>query len=303
MNLNIIQDIPRYKDWASITVPMYGWSQNKKYKVKDISGNDYILRVSDISLFENKKREYDNIIRLYENDILMPKPIEFGLCNSGKNVYMLLTWIDGVAVEDVISNFEESLQYQLGFSSGKLLKKIHNYSTVDSKINWGTVYEENIEKMINEYKNTNISIHCEQEVISYIHANKHLLNGRPQVIRHGDFHVGNLIITSDKEIAVIDFDQCAIGDGWEEFGGIVWAARLSAEFAKGQVDGYFSGEVPDEFFRLLALYIGIYALDHVVRSAAHLQDTMNIKSIYSNTAFMTKMFENYSTCIPNWYRK
>jgi aminoglycoside phosphotransferase (APT) family kinase protein len=303
MNLEIIQDIPRYKDWINITVPMYGWSQNLKYKVKDISGKDYILRVSDISLFDDKEQEYGNIMRLSQNDILIPKPIEFGLCNGGKNVYMLLTWIDGEAVEDVVSNLDESLQYQLGYSSGRLLRKIHDYSTVDSKINWGTEYENNIENMINEYKSTSISIHYEQEIISYIHANKHLLNWRPQVIRHGDFHVGNLIITPDKEIGVIDFDKCAIGDGWEEFGGIVWAARLSQRFAKGQVDGYFSGEVPDEFFRLLALYIGIYALEHVVRSVEHHQDTMAIESIYSNTDFMTKMFENYDTYIPNWYRK
>lgn len=303
MNLEIIQDIPGYKDWTNITVSMYGWSQNMKYRVKDISGNDYILRVSDISVFDDKKQEYDNIVRLSQNDILMPKPIEFGVCNSGKNVYMLLTWIDGVAVEDVISNLEESLQYQLGYSSGRLLRKIHNCSVIDSKINWGTVYEKNIEKIINEYKNTNISIRYEQEIISYIYAYKHLLNGRPQVIRHGDFHVGNMIITPDKEIGVIDFDKCDIGDAWEEFGGIVWAARLSERFAKGQIDGYFNEEVPDDFFRLFALYIGIYALEHVVRSVSHHQDTMDIESIYTNTAFMTKMFENYSTYIPNWYKK
>ncbi|MDT8718459.1 phosphotransferase [Clostridium sp. 19966] len=303
MNLEIIQDISRYKEWTKITVPMYGSSQNMKYRVKDISGNDYILRVSDISLFNDKKQEYDNIMRLSQNNILMPKPIDFGTCNGGKNVYMLLTWIDGVAVEDVISNLEENLQYQLGYSSGRLLREIHNCSKVASKLNWGTVYEKNIEKVINEYKNTGISIHHEQKIMSYIYSYKHLLNGRPQVIRHGDFHVGKLIITPDKEIGVIDFDKCDIGDGWEEFGGIVWAARLSEGFAKGQIDGYFSDQVPDEFFKLLALYIGVYTLEHVARSVSHNQDKISIKSIYSNTDFMTKMFGNYSTYIPNWYRK
>lgn len=302
MNLDIIKDIPRYKDWVDITVPMYGWSQNFKYRLKDICGNDFILRVSDITLFDDKKREYDNITRLSQYDVLMPKPIEFGICNGGKNVYMLLTWIDGVAVQDVIRKLEDNLQYQLGYSSGSLLRKIHAYSTVKPKVSWGNVYGENIEKMINEYRKVNISIHHEQEIISYIYANKHLLDSRSQVIRHGDFHVGNLIITPDNEIGVIDFDKCAIGDGWEEFGGIVWAARLSEKFAKGQIDGYFSGEVPDVFFRLLALYIGLYALEHVVRSAMHHLDKMSIESIYSNTDFMTSMFNNFNTYIPNWYR-
>lgn len=302
MNLDIIKDIPRYKEWISITVPMYGWSQNLKYRVKNTNGSEYILRVSDISIFDYKKQEYDNITRLSQYDILMPKPIEFGLCNNEKNVYMLLTWINGVAVEDVISNLDDDLQYQLGYLSGELLRKIHNCSSADCNTNWGTTYKSNIDNMIDSYRNVNIHINHEQEIIEYINANKHLLDNRPQVIRHGDFHVGNLIITPENKIGVVDFDKCAVGDGWEEFGCIVWAARLSEKFAKGQVDGYFSCNIPDEFFRLLALYIGVYVLEHVVRSEIHHKDKRSIESIISNTDFMTGMFDNYNTYIPNWYK-
>lgn len=304
MNLDIINDIPRYKEWTNITVPMYGWSANLKYRVKDISGNDYVLRVSDISFFDDKKHEYENIIRLSQYDISMPKPIEFGVCNSGKHVYMLLTWIDGVAVEDVISGLNNELQYQLGYLSGNLLRKIHDCSPAVSEMNWGTIYRKHIDMMIDDYHKVNIPVHYEHEIINYINANKHLLDNRFQVIRHGDFHVGNLIITQENNIGVIDFDKCAVGDAWEEFSGIVWAARLSKQFARGQVDGYFSGNVPDEFFQLLALYIGIYTLEHVVRSFRNHKEKnpQYLESIYSNTDFMSKIFDNYNTYIPNWYR-
>jgi aminoglycoside phosphotransferase (APT) family kinase protein len=232
----------------------------------------------------------------------MPKPIEFGKCNAGKHVYMLLTWINGVAVEDVIRNLDVELQYQLGYSAGELLRKIHNYSPAVSQVNWGDLYEDNIKMIIYDYEKVGISINYEKEIIEYINANKYLLNNRSQVIRHGDFHVGNLIITPQNKIGVIDFDKCAVGDGWEEFGGIVWAARLSKHFAKGQVEGYFSEDIPNEFFPILALYIGIYALEHVVRSNKHHKDKRNLQVVYSNTDFMSKMFDNYSTYIPNWYR-
>lgn len=302
MNTDIIMDIPRFKEWINITVPMYGWSKNLKYRVKDKTGREFILRVSDISCFEDKKQEYENISRLSRYDILMPKPVEFGLCNQGKHVYMLLTWIDGVAVEDVIRKLDDNLQYNLGYLSGNLLREIHDLSPADTEISWGTTYRKNIDHMIDDYKKVNLPIHFEKEIISYINLNRHLLDDRPQVIRHGDFHVGNLIITPENNIAVIDFDKCDVGDGWEEFGGIVWAARLSEQFARGQVDGYFPGGVPEEFFRLLALYIGIYALEHVVRSAVNHKNTRTIETIYSNTDFMCKMFDNYNTYIPNWYR-
>jgi aminoglycoside phosphotransferase (APT) family kinase protein len=302
MNLDIIKDIPGYNEWASITVPMDGWSLNLKFKVKDKEGNNYILRVSEISFLEEKKQEYDNIMRLSKYDILMPKPIEFGICNGGKHVYMLLTWINGVAVQDVIREKDDILQYELGYKSGNLLRKIHAYSTIVSQKDWGTLYRENIDMMIDAYRKVNIPIHYEKEIIEYINMNKHLLDNRPQVIRHGDFHVGNLIITPQNEIGVIDFDKCAVGDGWEEFGGIVWAARLSTQFAKGQVDGYFSGNVQEHFFRLLAVYIGIYALEHVVRSERNHKDERSIETIYSNTDFMSNMFDNFKTYIPNWYK-
>lgn len=304
MNLDIINDIPRYKEWINISIPMCGWSTNLKYRVKDINGNDYILRVSDISSFDVKKHEYENITRLSQYDILMPKPIEFGLCNNGKHVYMLLTWIDGVAVEDVINNLNDQLQYQLGYLSGNLLRKIHDYSPAASKENWGTIYRKNIDTIIADYYKVNIPIHHEHEIMDYINANKYLLDNRLQVIRHGDFHVGNLIITQENNIGVIDFDKCAVGDAWEEFSGIVWAARLSKKFARGQVDGYFSGDVPDEFFQLLAMYIGIYTLEHVVRSYSNHKDKnpQYLESIYCNTDFMSKIFNNYNTYIPNWYR-
>ena len=42
---------------------------------------------------------------------------------------------------------------------------------------------------------------------------------------------------------------------WEEFNRIVWCAQAAPAFASGMVDGYFDGDVPMEFWKLLALYI------------------------------------------------
>ena len=297
----MIQDIPRYQEWKDIQIPKTGWSMHRKFRVTDKNGDAYILRVSDASCFEEKKKEYENIVRLSKIGIVSPKPIEFGVCNGGNSVYMLLTWMDGVAVEDVIRNLDSGLQYDLGVKAGRLLRTMHGHSGIDAETDWGCAYGKTLDEIIAAYHQTGIVIPREKAILEYIGQNRHLLRGREQVIRHGDFHIGNLIITPDNNIAVIDFDRCSPGDPWEEFGGIVWAARISKSFAKGQVDGYFNNQALDTFFRLLALYIGEYALEHVVRSVNHHANTRKAKDILHNTDFMCAMFDGFKTYIPNWY--
>lgn len=54
---------------------------------------------------------------------------------------------------------------------------------------------------------------------------------------------------------IIDFDRYYFGDPWEEFNRIVWCAQLSPAFVTGMMNGYFDGNVPMEFWELLAFYI------------------------------------------------
>ena len=297
---DMLQDIPGYGEWKDITIPEWGWSKNHKFRVTNHANQLCLVRVSDIAYYHDKKKEYENIARLSRCNINSPRPMDFGVCNGGKSVYMVLTWIDGTAVEDVIKTLDSKLQYELGWKAGRLLRSIHDNSSIEISSDWGCVYGNKLDETIAAYRKTGINIRHEGAILDYIERNRHLLSARPQVVRHGDFHVGNLIITPGNDIAVIDFDQCCPGDPWEEFGGIVWAVRLSKAFAKGQVAGYFSEQVPDAFFKLLALYIGEYTLGHVVHALGHRSDE-RMGSIMANTDFMAGMFDDYTTYIPNWY--
>lgn len=55
----------------------------------------------------------------------MPKVVDFGTCNEGKDVYTLLQWIEGVEVQDVLSSMNREESYELGKKSGSILRKIH----------------------------------------------------------------------------------------------------------------------------------------------------------------------------------
>jgi len=80
-----------------------------------------------------------------------------------------------------------------------------------------------------------------------------LLKNRPQVFHHGDYHIGNMLLTPDESVAIIDLNRMDTGDPWEEFNRIVWCSAVSPYFASGIINGYFNHQVPEEFFKLLAV--------------------------------------------------
>ncbi|MCL2372972.1 MAG: phosphotransferase [Defluviitaleaceae bacterium] len=300
--IKMITDIPQYSQWRNIEIPQWGWSQHNKFKVTDGSGQAYLVRVADISTYGEREAEFKNFQRLFSMGINVSRPFELGICNGGKSVYMLMGWIEGVAVEDVLKDLDSATQYSLGVKAGEILRKMHDASAATAETSWEHSFGKRLDDEIAAYHETGITMPPEKAILEYVTNNRHLLSARPQVIRHGDFHIGNLIITPNGELGLIDCEICSPGDGWEEFGGLVWAARLSREFPKGQVDGYFGGQVPEDFFGLLALYIGWYAIGHVVRSMRHSAHEEGIRDIMANTSFMSAMFDEFTTSIPNWYR-
>lgn len=94
--------------------------------VETAGGELQLLRISDIEVYEAKKKEYMIITKYSQLGINMSMPIEFGICNEGKNVYMLLGWVEGRDLEEVLPELSEQEQYKLGRQAGTILKKIHS---------------------------------------------------------------------------------------------------------------------------------------------------------------------------------
>ncbi|CAH1054958.1 hypothetical protein [Paenibacillus pseudetheri] len=65
-----------------------------------------MLRTSDISQYDQKKREYEAILLLEDKDILMSRPLQFGVCNAGQTVYFLIDWIDGEDAQEAIPSLD-----------------------------------------------------------------------------------------------------------------------------------------------------------------------------------------------------
>lgn len=118
-------------------------------------------------------------------------------------------------------------------------------------------------------------------------------------MQHGDYHTGNMMLCGGK-LFVIDFDRFDWGDPWEEFNRIVWSAQLSPAFARGTVNGYFGGEPPLEFWKLLALYISSNTLGSLPWSIPYGEEQMDI--MREQAAQVLDWYDEMETPIPRWYR-
>ena len=231
-----------------------GWSGDQKYCAITADGQKYLLRISTIDRLERKRREYEKMSEVAQLGIPMCMPVEFGTCDDG--AYSIQSWIDGVDAEETITAMDADTQYRYGWDAGQILAKIHTIPAPTDAPSWETRFNAKIDRKIAMYKNCELKYESGGDAfLDYLACNRHLLKDRPQSYQHGDYHIGNMMIDNDGVLTIIDFDRDDFGDPWEEFNRIVWCAQAASTFASGMIDGYFDGNVPIDFWKLLALYI------------------------------------------------
>lgn len=256
-------DIQGYETFKKIDPITKGWSSDQKYYIETVTNERWLLRIADISQYDHKKHEFEMMRRLAESGIPMSRPVDFGVCNNGQSVYSLSTWCDGEDAQAVLPKLTDTRQYHLGVTAGQILRQIHSIPAPVDQEPWESSFNRKVDRKIKQYHDCGVKMVGDEQIIAYIEANRHYLSERPQCFQHGDYHVGNMIISPEGGLWIIDFNRWDYGDPWEEFNRIVWSAKVSPHFATGQIHGYFHGDPPDEFFTLLALYIGNNALSSI----------------------------------------
>ena len=274
-----------------------GWSVDKKYGVTDENGKRYFLRISDLARYDQKRSEFEMMQRAAALGIPMCLPVEFGICKEG--VYSVHSWIDGESAEDRIPLFSDREQYICGLEAGRILHRIHSIPAPDTQEEWAVRFNRKIDTKIRKYGECPIKYAKGQAFIDCINANRHLLNGRPQVFQHGDYHIGNMMIDRKGKLYIIDFDRYDYGDPWEEFNRIVWCAQKSPLFASGMVDGYFDSDVPIDFWKLLSLYISSNTLSSVYWAIPYGEAEVN--TMLNQAKDVLNWYDDMTIPIPKWY--
>lgn len=297
------KDIKNHESFAKIEPINKGLSSDQKYYIETTDGQQLLLRVADISEYERKETIFHLMKPAAELGVPMPQPVDFGVCNDGKNVYQLLTWCEGETLEPVLPTLPEAEQYALGMKAGEILRTIHSIPAPDNLEDWSVRYIGVIGDRLNWFRKSGVQIEGSDAVFRYFEANKHLLSGRPQCFHHGDYHNKNLLITESHDLSVIDWELLDLGnfaDPWDEFNRIN-NSELIPRFTTGLIRGYFRGEPPEEFWRLLALYLSVGAL-LLVTWAFYIQKDQ-FEYCMQNASNVLRWFDNMTNPVPTWYIK
>ncbi len=278
-----------------------GWSKDKKYYIEDEKGAKFFLRIRSIENLDNTTKEYRIMRDVYNLGINMSKPIGFGRCSHGKSVYILLSWIEGTALEEQITMISEDKQYNLGIEAGKILRKFHSISAPEGQEDWEQRMLKKFDSHLEKYIACGIKIRNDDKAVNYVKDNLHLLKNRPQTFHHGDFHVGNLILTPNNDLGVIDFNRWDYGDPYEDFYKMMLFSKdRSIPFAKGQIAGYFTNQVPKDFFEILALYLADVILYSVVWAVPFGEE--EVKTMLRLADMVFSDYDYFDSVVPKWFQ-
>lgn len=275
-----------------------GWSSDVKYYVLDAHNREYMLRLSDISQDQSKRIEFERIQNFNTLDFEMSRAVEFGTCNAGSMVYMLLTWVAGESLESSLKVLSEQKQYELGIKAGKILKAIHDLPTIEV-VDVLAKKEKMLEKLA-RYERCGYRVEQDDKIINYIKSHLDDLNDLKAVMNHGDYHVGNLILTSDFEVGVIDFNRMQVSDHVEDFYKVQsFNVEVSIPFSIGQIHGYFQGNPSEEFWKVLALYNAYAALNSITWATKFGQE--EIEGMIRRCRQTMKDYDSFTQVVPRWY--
>ena len=278
-----------------------GWSSDKKYYAETADKEQFLIRTADISQYEHKKTEFENMKKAAASGIPMQQPAGFGVCSDGTAVFLLLTWIDGEDAEKILPLLPEREQYVLGIKAGEILKQIQTAEVLPPSDDWFIRYGAKIDSYIQNYRDCGLSFEGDELLTAYIEQTRHAMKNRPMCLTHDDYHPGNMILTKEHELFVIDFQRLRTAEPFHAMSGLVFSGKYSPHFASGQIRGYFGGEPSENFWELLKLYFACIAVNALPWSVPFGQDETDFA--YMQITDVLAWYDNMKAPVPAWYLK
>jgi len=288
-----LRKIPKYDTFTSIEPILVGGSGEGKYCVTTADGERQFLRVG---VCGNSLRNHEMHLRAEALDIAIAKTVRFGLFPGGRHYYWLLTWLEGSSAYDVLPALDTAGQFDLGVKSGRLLRKIHSLPVEEKMEPLPDWLGRNISYFYSErgrkYKHR---FALYDKVAAYIESNKNILRTRPQVFMHGDFGLSNLIVTPGGEVAPTDFSYNfrSYGDPCGEISNFC-ERGATAPYMSGQFNGYFTGDIPGDFWWAYLFFEAYTAL--IILSTRESQAWID----FLETWYRERV-EDMESVVPKWF--
>jgi aminoglycoside phosphotransferase (APT) family kinase protein len=303
MNISDIKSyIPSMTNITDISLVTKGFSYDAKYFLYEQSEwPSYVLRTSPKDQTQQKMKEYEIITQIYEMKVKTSKPIECGTIDSLDICYMILSYVEGDDASEILPSLSYDEQYQIGIEAGKELRIMHDLAA-PSMESW---YERRLSKhnrQYESYRNCGVKLPEEALIASFINQNLNLMTDRPNRFQHDDFHPSNLIVYQRSYSGVIDFNRYDWGDPYHDFLKIAYFSReVSIPFCKGQINGYFNGVVPQEFWKLYALYAAMIIFPTITWTLQVVPEQLD--SMLARIRVVLEDHQNFEEIVPLWYRE
>lgn len=291
--------VPSSNSWQSVTPLNKGWSTDRKYLVTPSDGVHLLLRVNDFAKYDAKEKEFEIIRKFAGLGFPLSRPLEFGICDEGRSVYMLLTWVEGWDLTEVLPSLPDADQYRLGREAGKILRLIHSLPVEAADIPETTKKARKL-LQLERYETSQVRIPDDEPIVQYVKDHIDLIWRQPPVYQHGDFHPGNLIYRSDGSLGVIDFNRWEVGDPYEEFYKLQsFGCELSIPYCIGQINAYFNDDIPDDFWPTLAVYVAHASISSIKWAERFGAD--EIAGMVRRYRIALDDFDNFRRTVPKWF--
>ncbi|HFR4150110.1 aminoglycoside phosphotransferase family protein [Bacillus cereus] len=289
------------KDAANIEEISKGFSPDKKYIITNANNEKYLFRTGDIKEYERKKIEFQILNEMVKRNVQAQRPIEIGILEEEGVCYSIFSYLEGEDAKKLLPTYSPKEQYDIGIEAGKDLAKMHTYEAPNNILPWYERAMKKHSKYVEAYKTCGINIKNDDKIIKFIEENEIYLKNRPNRFQHDDFHLENIIVRDARYVGVVDFNGYDWGDPIHDFVKIALFARdISIPYSIGQIEGYFNGRIPDEFWNLYAVYVGMTVFSSVVwtlLAAPHMLDDM-----LERLTIVLEDHNNFELSKPIWFQ-
>jgi len=296
---NVIDRIPYFTGYSSVEKVDKGYSPDDKYIV--IKGfKKYLLRISDIKYFHEREKEFNLLQELEKRNIQSQQPFIFEKLINDEICFMVIEYIEGTPAIETFKNCSNHIQHQIGIEAGRELYKIHQILAPDYVSKWDDRQSKKYRYYLGEYHKGNFKLNQDRKIIDYIEDHLHLIKDRPTTLLHDDFHLEHIIISDFTYKGIIDFNGYDYGDPYHDFYNLsLFSRRISEPFIIGQIEGYFSSEPSDYFWRIYSLYAAMSIFSTIVWTTKN--DPHSIDDALERIELILEDHDYFNRIKPKWY--
>ena len=271
---------------------------DRKFYVETMRGEKRLLVIHTTEHYDWLEGDFRMCEYISASGVNVMQPVSMGTFRDGALAYQLYTWFDGEDLAEALTHMSHTEQFSAGKKTGELLRKLHALPPFEENEPepWGIRFKRRVQNEIQFYNDKPVKCRNGDLFARYLQDNQGWLDNRPLAFTHGDCNTGNLMFTSDGQIGIIDLgwgNNC--NDSWWDFREMTCNPKLPSYFANGLIKGYFNGEPPMEFFRLLSYYLVFGSL-----CDSHEYDYIGENDEDWSKAYLN-WFDDMRNPVPAWY--